>query len=256
MKRKYVYIGMSVIILIFGLYVIKNFKYRLENDELEQRDEMSGKKGVHDNSKSEQSAEDNDGDNELAYVVLNDEKQKAPDFKMVDQDGDTITREDYKDKVYVVDFFYSTCPTICPIMTDNLVKVQDKFKDNKKFGIASFSIDPEHDNPDVLRDYADDKGVTSSNWHLMTGDKDEIYKMAREDFKLKAMEDPNEPGGILHSGMFALVDKDGYIRSRKDKFGNPILYYRGFIEQGKSAQEGEEPQIDILEEDIKKLLHE
>lgn len=248
MKRKYGYIGLSIIVLLFGIFVIKNFKHRKATDSLMDADNMTGLKSM---------PQKKDKDKELGYVVLNGEKKKAPTFEFVDQHGDTITEKDYKGKVYVVEFFFSTCPTICPIMNENLVEVQNEFKGNPKFGIASFSIDPKHDTPEVLKDYAEENGITSPNWHLMTGDQSAIYDLAQKDFMINAEEAPNAEGGFLHSGMFALIGKDGYMRSRKDQFGNQLLYYRGYIERGiNAAAEDEKPQINILIEDIKKLLHE
>lgn len=242
MKKKHYYIGLSIVILIFGIIVIPKIVERLTNNEVVVSDRLS-KKEKHDTKES------------LSYVVLNGEKKKAPEFKFIDQHGDTITNEDYKGKVYVVEFFFTTCPTICPIMRDNLVEVQKEFKGEADFGVASFSIDPTHDTPEVLQDYADTYGITHKNWHLMTGDKNDIYQLANKGFNIYTGEDSSAPGGFAHSGLFALVDKDGYLRSRKDEYGNPLIYYRGFVQRNKSVAEGEEtPQIDILIEDIKKLL--
>lgn len=242
MKKKYSYIGLSIVILIFGIIVIPKIVERLTNNEVVVSDRLSRKE-----TKEEKAP--------LSYVVLNGEKKKAPDFKFIDQHGDTISNKDYKGKAYVVEFFFTTCPSICPIMRDNLVEVQKEFKGNNDFGIASFSIDPTHDTPEVLQEYAETYGITHKNWHLMTGDKDDIYQLANKGFNIYSGEDSSAPGGFAHSGLFALVDKDGYLRSRNDEFGNPIIYYRGFVQQHKSVAEGEEtPQIDILIEDIKKLL--
>src|SRR5699024_3353058 len=159
-----------------------------------------------------------------------------------------------KGKVYVVEFFYTTCPSICPIMNANLKEVSKIFKGKDNFGIASFSIDPEYDTQKVLKAYAQQHGITNPNWHLMTGDKNKIYHLSETGYKLNAMEDPSEPGGILHSGMFVLIDQDGYIRCRKDVYGNPIIYYRGFIKRGAAPKVGQEkPQINALIADIKYL---
>lgn len=248
-KRGYI-IGLSIIILIFGIYTIKNLKSRKANDQIVDRDEVSGLKGS--SQKTDQKE-----DKQVGFITIDDEKMKAPSFKFIDQNKDTITEKDYTGKVYIVEFFYTTCPTICPVMNANLVKVSKEFQGNKNFGIASFSIDPEHDTPEVLKKYKEKHQINNPDWHFMTGDQTAIYTLAQKGFKLNAQEDPNEPGGILHDGMFALIDKDGYIRSRRDEFGNPILYYRGYIEQGAASQTGqEEPQINALIEDIKYLLHE
>lgn len=248
MKKKYSYIGLSLVILIFGILVIPEIVKRLSDGTMVDSDNMTGRTSVE--TKSER-----DKDNQkLAYVVLNGEKQMAPPFKFVDQHGDTITNRDYAGKVYVVEFFFSTCPTICPIMNENLAEVEKEFKDDPYFGIASFTIDPKHDTPEVLNDYAKEHNITDPDWHLMTGDQETIYKLAQEGYMFNAAEAPNAEGGFLHSGMFALIDQNGYLRSRKDEFGNQILYYRGYLKKGSIVEQGdEEPQIDILIEDIKKL---
>ncbi len=248
-KRAYI-IGLSLIILVFGLWVIKNFNYRYQHNEILKPDKLSGLR------KAPVSNPSGNSDNDVDYVVLNDKRQKAPDFKFIDQNGDTITQDNYAGKVYLVEFFYTTCPTICPIMNENLGEIADEFKNNKKFGIASFSIDSKHDTPKVLKEYAENHGITHPNWHLLTGNRDSIYSLAENGFRITTQEDPNEPGGILHDGMFALIDKEGYFRARKDEYGNSIIYYRGYIKRNSVAEVGEKPQINELIEDIKSLLHE
>ena len=242
--KKYSYIGVSFIILIFGIIVIPEIIDRVNEKEVVDSNRTDSRE-----ARAIASAEP------LSYIELNGEKKKVPDFKFVDQNGDTISNKDYKGKVYVVEFFFSTCPTICPIMKENLVEVQNEFKEAKDFGIASFSIDPSHDTPEVLKKYAEDNNITHPNWHLMTGKSEDIYALANTGFNVFVGEDAEVPGGFVHSGYFALVDQDGYIRSRKDQFGNPLIYYRGSVEQGIEVQPGEEePQTDILIQDIKKLL--
>ncbi|HKL36716.1 MAG TPA: SCO family protein [Salegentibacter sp.] len=245
MKRKYSYIGLSLIILLFGIIFIPKIVETINSDEVVKADRLNVK-GAEKRSNP---------DKKLAYIVVNGSKKKAPDFQLVNQDGDTITNEDYLGKVYVAEFFFTTCPTICPIMNQNLVEVQEEFKDREDFGIASFSIDPKHDTPKVLRSYAENYGIDHPNWNLLTGEKEAIYGLANGGFNIYAGEDSDVPGGFAHQGLFALVDKEGYIRSRLDKYGNPIIYYRGSVERNKTVAEGEEePQIDILIEDIKKIL--
>lgn len=253
MSKKAYIIGLSIIILLFGLWVIKNFNYRYNHDELLQPDKVTGLKNAPKKAKKNKKEDKVSVD----YIILNGEKAKAPSFGFTDQNGDTITDQDYKGKVYVVEFFYSTCPTICPIMNENLVEVSNEFKNRKDFGIASFSIDPAHDTPEVLKEYAETHGIEHPNWHLLTGNQSDIYTLAQNDFKLVAQNDPDEPGGILHDGLFVLIDKDGYIRSRQDEFGNPLIYYRGYIERDAPSQLGqEEPQINELIQDIDYLLNE
>jgi protein SCO1/2 len=142
-------------------------------------------------------------------------------------------------------------------MTKNLITLQDYFSNQEEFGIASFTITPKYDTPEVLKAYAEKYGVTDMDWHFMTGDQEEIYQLANSGFNIFAAEMPEAPGGFEHSGLFALVDKNGYIRSRKDEFGNPIVYYRGAITEEMGVNdEGEKEQISLLKEDIKKLLEE
>ncbi|MCL6216805.1 SCO family protein [Zunongwangia pacifica] len=246
MKKKYSYIGLAIIILVFGIIVIPKIIDKMSNGEIVEGDRLN-KEGTKRPAKESP---------EVGYLELNGKKRKAPSFEFIDQHGDTISNEDYLGKVYVVEFFFTTCPTICPVMSENLVEVQDELKDHEdEFGIASFSIDPEHDTPQVLSEYAEHYGITNPNWHLLTGEKEKIYQLANAGFQTYAGEDPDVKGGFVHSGMFALIDKDGYIRSRKDNFGNPLIYYRGFVKRNASIAEGEEePQIDMLIEDIKTLL--
>lgn len=168
----------------------------------------------------------------------------APEFSFTNQNGKTISNADYVGKVYVVEFFFTTCPSICPIMNRNMVDIQNEFYGNPNFGVASFSIDPKTDTPEVLTEYAERYGITNPNWHLLTGDQTEIFKVANNGFNLYAAADDTADGGFEHSGLFALIDQDGNIRSREDEFGNPIIYYNGLEQDG----------IQMIKEDIKKLL--
>jgi len=241
MKNKS-YIGISLIILVFGIIFIPKIIDRISKGSVVEADRLNIDK------KTEETPE-------LVYITQYGGRKKVPDFKFVNQDEDTISNKDYLGKVYVVEFFFTTCPSICPIMSENLVEIQNKLKGNKNFGIVSISIDPEHDTPLVLKEYAEEHKVTNPNWNFLTGDRKVIYDMANLGFGIFADEDETVPGGFAHSGLFALIDKEGYVRSREDKFGNPIIYYRGSIKQNLSITEGEEtPQIDELIEDIKKLL--
>ncbi|SNQ44937.1 SCO family protein [Cellulophaga lytica] len=240
-KKNYNYIWISFIILVFGIIFIPKIVSRIKDDAIVENDRMNKK--------------DNKGD--LAYVEINGSKKRVPEFTFINQDSLVISNRDYLGKVYIVEFFFTSCPTICPVMTKNLVQIQNSFKDVENFGIASFSIDPKTDTPTTLKKYTETYGITNLDWHLMTGQRDEIYKLANQGFNIFAQQNPNVPGGFEHSGMFALVDKRGYIRSRVDEFGNPIIYYRGTISEEEGANdEGEKEQISILKEDIKKLLDE
>jgi protein SCO1/2 len=170
----------------------------------------------------------------------------APKFAFTDQNKATITNQDYAGKVYVLEFFFSTCPSICPIMNRNMRTIEDDFGKFDDFGIASITINPENDTPEVLLQHAKDLGVTSKNWHFLTGDLSQILKLSNEGFKIYGAQNEKVAGGFEHSGLFALIDKNGNIRCRKDEFNNPILYYDGLKEQG----------VKDLKEDIKLLLEE
>jgi protein SCO1/2 len=233
MKKKYSYIGISFIILLFGIYVVRNLDRRIDENDLIQDDRLNKieKKSTNPNS---------------LYKF-----NKVPDFEFVNQNGITITNSDYKGKVYVVEFFFTTCPTICPLMNKQMLKIQDEFKENDDFGIASISITPEIDTPEVMKEYSTNNKITHKNWHLLTGQSQEIvYALSNKGFKLYVGKGDEYHGGFEHSGLFALVDKEGNIRSRKDKYGNPIMYYRALKEQTFADQ------ITELKEDIKILLDE
>ena len=241
MNKKYTYIWVSLIVLIFGIIVIPRIVDRIKSGTVVENDRM--------NTATAGKA--------LNYITLNGKKRKVPSFQLLNQDSLLISDKDYLGKVYVVEFFFTRCPSICPVMTKNLVSLQNHFESDDDFGVASFSITPQYDTPSVLKSYAEKYGIRDMDWHLMTGDKETIYDLANSGFNIFAAEMPDAPGGFEHSGLFALVDKEGFIRSRSDEFGNPIVYYRGAIteEMGENSQ-GEEEQIGILREDIKKLLEE
>ncbi|NJW52412.1 SCO family protein [Salinimicrobium oceani] len=242
--KNYSYIGISLVILIFGILVIPEIIDRIKDTEVVTSNRSNGQE------------ERANATGELEYIMVNNERKQVPPFEFVNQDGDTVSNKDYAGKVYVVEFFFSTCPTICPIMKDNLVQVQEVFAKNEDFGIASFSIDPAHDTPQVLKTYAENKNITHPNWNLLTGEREAIFDLANAGFNIYAGEDENAEGGFAHSGYFALVDREGYIRSRKDQFGNPIIYYRGSVPRKALVEPGqEEPQIDILIADAKKLIN-
>lgn len=167
---------------------------------------------------------------------------KAPHFSFTNQHGKTISNHHFKGKIYVVDFFFTSCPSICPLMTTNMVKVQNAF-DNNAIAMASFSINPEEDTPQVLRQYAQLHGITNPNWHLLTGNPDAILKLSNEGFNIYAEKNNAQMGGFEHSGLFALIDQNGNIVCRKNAHGSPIVYYNGLEEKG----------IQMLIEDIKKL---
>ena len=124
--------------------------------------------------------------------------------------------------------------------------IDEKFFGNPNFGIVSITIDPKHDTPKVLKEHAELLGVRSSNWNFLTGDREYIFDLANKGFNLYAGENSKVNGGFEHSGLFALIDKDGNIRCRKDDFGNPILYYDGLDKKG----------VRDIQQDINILLEE
>ena len=245
-KTNYSYIGIAFIILVFGIIFIPKIIDRISEGDINRKE-----------SRTNYVNENKPEDSGLAFIEINGEAKKVPPFSFTDHHGKTITNKDYEGKVYVVEFFFTTCPTICPRMNKNLVQIQDTFKAFDDFGVASFTINPQHDTPKVLKDYAEQYGITNPNWHLMTGDKEAIYKLANEGFNLYTAEEETAAGGFEHSGNFALIDKNGFIRSRKDSFGNPIIYYKGTVsEDEKVDDDGTPEEISALKEDIKKLLNE
>ncbi len=208
MKNKS-YIGISFIVLIFGIWAVPKIIAKFQKSDLV----------------------------EIGPV---------PAFELTDQNKKKISNSDYLGKVYVVEFFFTTCPTICPKMNQSMLQLQETFYGNPKFGLVSITIDPEHDTSEVLKEHAVLLGVKHYNWHFLTGDKKYIYNLANKGFNLYAGENNKAAGGFEHSGLFALVDKEGKIRCRIDAQGNPILYYDGLETSG----------VEAIKEDINKLLEE
>ena len=139
------------------------------------------------------------------------------DFAFVNQVGDTIRKEDMAGKIYVADFFFTTCPTICPVMKKEMLRVYEQFKGDPNFRILSHSIDPSHDTQVVLKDYAEKLGVPdAATWNFLTGDQEKIFEIGQTSYLTTTMADDMEPGGFLHSGAFLLVDQQGRIRGVYD----------------------------------------
>ncbi|PIB28656.1 SCO family protein [Maribacter sp. 4G9] len=136
------------------------------------------------------------------------------DFALVNQNGDTITQEDYKDKIYIADFFFTTCPTICPIMTKNMASIQDKIGDDVL--LLSHSVTPQIDSVAQLKKYAIEKGVDDSKWNLVTGDKKQIYELARKSYLAVKTDGDGGPYDMIHTENFILVDKKKRIRGFYD----------------------------------------
>ena len=206
------YIAIAFVILVFGIWAIPKILHKLDRDELVRFEQV-------------------------------------PEYAFTNQDGKIVGSEDLAGKVYVLEFFFTSCPTICPRMNENMVKLQKEFYGNPDFGIVSITIDPKRDSPQVLKEYAERKGATLKNWHFLTGEKEDIYGFSNEGFRLYAGENAEVEGGFEHSGMFALIDKEGYIRSRTVVNGdseNPIKFYNGL----------DDKEIQWLKEDIALLLKE
>lgn len=137
------------------------------------------------------------------------------DFKLVNQNGDTITQEDYKGKIYVADFFFTTCQSICPVMTKNMVTIQKEILNDDDIMLLSHTVTPEIDTVAQLKRYAIEKGVNDSKWNLVTGDKKQIYDLARKSYlAVKSQGDDNY--GMIHTENFLLIDKEKRVRGTYD----------------------------------------
>lgn len=141
---------------------------------------------------------------------------KVADFALLNQNGDTITQENYKDKIYVADFFFTTCLTICPIMTKNMTEIQDALLDDPNIMLLSHSVTPEIDTVAQLKRYALEKGVVDSKWNLVTGDKKQIYELARKSYLAVKNDGDGGPFDMIHTENFILVDKEKRIRGFYD----------------------------------------
>jgi protein SCO1/2 len=137
-------------------------------------------------------------------------------FRLVDQDSTVVTNETVNGKIYVADFFFTSCRTICPIMKTQMMRVYEQVKDDPEVLLVSHTIDPEYDTVGLLHDYADRLGVKSDKWHFLTGAKDSIYYLAQTSYFVTAMQDESDQDGFIHSGAFLLIDKHGRIRGKYD----------------------------------------
>ncbi len=141
---------------------------------------------------------------------------QIPSFRFLNQDSVFVSEKDVEGKVYVADFFFTTCPTICPKMKTQMLRIYERYKDRDEVRIISHSIDPDFDTPNVLKDYATRLQVKAPKWNLLTGDKAAIYQLGQKSYMVSAQEDPNEAGGFVHSGAFILVDKNRHVRGIYD----------------------------------------
>ncbi|HVV55493.1 MAG TPA: SCO family protein [Mucilaginibacter sp.] len=142
--------------------------------------------------------------------------QTIPKFKFVNQYGDSITNKSLDGDIYVADFFFTSCPSICPVMHRNMLKVYNTFKNVGDFKILSHTIDPKHDSVPVLKRYADKLGVTGNTWWFLQGKKDSTYKIAQNNYLVAVSQDSTAAGGYVHAGYFILVDKQKRIRGTYD----------------------------------------
>ena len=150
---------------------------------------------------------------ELVNNKVNKEQSHfVSDFELINQNGDTITNKDYEDKIYVVDFFFTRCGSICPIMTNNMKKIQDKFLENDNLMLLSISVTPNIDNVETLKKYAKSKGVINSKWNIATGNKKHIYELARKSYFAVLKKGDGGLQDFIHTPNFILIDKKKQIR--------------------------------------------
>jgi len=239
-KKKQTYIWIAVIVLVFGILSIPALVKKITEGTVVDNKRLSGESLT---------------GTPLAYVVQDGERRRVPEFELLDQDSLPFSSAEMKGRVWVLDFFFTTCPTICPRMSTNLRAIQDAFEE-EELGIISITINPRYDTPAMLREYAAKFGA-GPQWKFLSGEQEYIHRLARQGFYMYAAEGDQYRGGFEHSGLFALIDREGFIRSRQDEFDNPLIYYRGSVlpEDGTDS-DGEPEQIGILIEDIKKLLKE
>lgn len=164
----------------------------------------------------------------------NDKKQKLPylgdpeisggdtiyptirDFSFIDQDSNYITNQTFENKIYVTDFIFLSCPTICPIMTNEMIKVYNVYKTNPNIYFLSHTIDPERDTPEAMKRYTEALGLDTKKWMFVTGKIEDIYSIAEENYFTTAYADSTAPGGFIHGGGLLLIDKNKHIRGVYD----------------------------------------
>jgi protein SCO1 len=159
------------------------------------------------------------GDRDLVYndgKVVDTIFHVIPDFEYINQNGDLVSKKDVLGHIFVADFFFSTCPTICPIMTSQMKRLQTLTRDIDEIRFLSFTINPKKDSPEVLLEYANQYGVDLNNWDFLTGDEEATHHLGVKGFLVHARADEDEPGGFAHSPSLVLIDRSGKIRGVYD----------------------------------------
>lgn len=149
-------------------------------------------------------------------TVIDSLFRTIPDFRLLNQDSIVVTAQNFNGTIYVADFFFTSCPTICPVMHRNLLKIYQKYKGNPEVKFASHTIDVKYDTPSRMKSYAKKLGVEGTQWEYLWGTRDEIYALAERNYLVAAQEDKNAPGGFVHQGYLVLVDKEKRIRGAYD----------------------------------------
>ena len=158
-----------------------------------------------------------------------------PEFRFTNQDGKLIGRKEMEGKITIVDFFFTSCPSICPVMSKEMERVNDHFRDEPNVQILSISIDPTYDTPQILKAYAEEHHAIPGKWHFLSGSKEETFQLARCGFVLPALDGNGVPDDFVHSDKFILIDDQGRIRG----------YYSGTTRE----------EVDLLMLETKILLH-
>lgn len=175
-------------------------------------------------------------DNPFRECPITDTTQHyIPQFAFANQNGQLVGSEEMKGKITIVDFFFTSCPSICPVMSKEMERVNDMFREEDRVRILSISIDPEYDTPEVLQTYADEHGAQAGKWDFLSGDKLETYQLARCGFVLPTIDGMGVPDDFVHSDKFVLIDEQGRIRG----------YYSGTNRED----------VDLLMLETKVLLH-
>ena len=169
--------------------------------------------------------------NFIKLEVIGHEGHQIPDFSFINQNNEVVINDSFKGNIYITNFFFTSCPTICPVMTKNMAYVQDKLSVYPDIKFLSHTVDPLNDTPERMLNYVNELKVKNvninlSNWDFVTGEKEELYKIAQSYFVNVSM-DSLAPGGFLHSEYFVLIDKEGRVRSGIDKNNNVVGVYDG-----------------------------